>query len=278
MKIIIASISAFIIIVSQNAYAKCAGERNPCQVDNGIYHLELPEKRNEKPIPLVVFLHGAGGSGQSVMGNRYMIKPMLKRGYAVMAPTGGKTTGSRFPYMWNFYPQFENMRNDMEFLPKVVKDAAQRFGTSKTKVLLAGFSAGAFMVSYLACQKPNSFAAYAPVAGGFWRPHPEKCNGPINLFQTHGWDDKIVPLEGRILSKGKYVQGDIFKTLDIWRKENKCALIKPDETKIEGVFWMRKWEKCKSKMPIHFALHQGHHYVPNEWGDVVLDWFEEVVN
>ena len=40
-------------------------------------------------------------------------------------------------------------------------------------------------------------AAYAPVAGSFWRPHPdmEACAGPVDLLHTHGWRDKTVPLD-----------------------------------------------------------------------------------
>ena len=271
----LALLASGVLAATNNAWGKCGESTEPCKVDDGIYHLELPENSSDE-IPLVVFLHGAGGNGKTVMGNRRMIEPILKRGYAVMAPRGGKRAGSRFPYLWNFYPQFENMRDDMQFLPKVVEHAANKFNTSKDKVILAGFSAGAFMVTYLACEHPNMFAAYAPVAGGFWRPHPQKCEGPIQLLQTHGWADNTVPLEGRRLGNGQYVQGDIFKTLEIWRHANGCKLMKPDTTNTKGKFWVRKWEKCDSKIPLQFALHQGGHTVPKEWSELMINWFEEI--
>ena len=260
---------------TSGAHARCANQGTECKIDGGIYHIELPEK-DGSAAPVVIFLHGAGGNGAAVLRNRNMVPQLLKRGYAVIGPTGGGRPGSRFKTLWNFYPGFTGMRDDAAFLRAVADDAAKRFGTSRDKVLLAGFSAGAFMVNYLACDNPETFAAYAPVAGGFWKPHPKTCNGPVKLFHSHGWTDRTVPLEGRRLGGGRFVQGDIAYGLDLWRKANGCIEMRPDKNWVDNNFWRRSWNTCKTGGALEFALYPGGHTVPKGWADMVVDWFEKV--
>ena len=37
----------------------------------------------------------------------------------------------------------------------------------------------------VACHDPDSYAAYGPIAGGFWRNKPTGCAGPVKLLLTH---------------------------------------------------------------------------------------------
>ena len=48
-----------------------------CETASGGYFIEMPEAENP---PLVVFLHGYGGSGTGTMNNRDMVDPLLERG------------------------------------------------------------------------------------------------------------------------------------------------------------------------------------------------------
>ena len=174
---------------------------------------------------------------------------------------------------WNFRGD-PGGRDEIAFLTGVLADAAARFGLNPDAALLAGFSSGAFMVNYLACAAPQSFAAYAPVSGGFWRPHPAACAGPVRLFHTHGWVDGTVPLEGPFLGGGRFQQGDIFAGLEIWRHANGCVDEKPSGYAETGQFWRRKWENCGEGAALEFALFPGGHTIPPGWTDMALDWFE----
>lgn len=253
------------------ALADCNGEPGACTVPDGEYHLAMPEAVATPPV--VMFLHGAGSTGGNVFRNSALVDGLLARGYAVLAPTGARSFGSGSGRVWNFYPVWDG-RDETAFLKRVAADAAEKHGTSPERILLSGFSAGGFMVNYLACAAPDSFAAYAPVAGGFWRPHPETCSGPVRLFHTHGWADRTVPLEGRFLGGGQYQQGDIFAGLEIWRQANACADERPDSASEAGGFWRRKWTACADDSALELALFPGGHSMPAGWTDMVLDWFE----
>jgi len=257
------------------AQARCGDDPNSCRMPGGEYDLVLPITGSESP-PVVMFLHGAGGSGATVMRNKRLVNSLLARGYAVLAPTAQRSFGSGSGFVWNFFPGWEG-RDENQFLQDVAGDASRRFGFSRARILLAGFSAGGFMVNYLACDTPGAFAAYASVSGGFWRPHPDQCAGPVKLFHTHGWADKTVPLEGRSLGGGRYQQGDIFAGLEIWREANACAGENPDSYGDTGDFWRRKWTDCAPDSALELAMFPGGHRVPAGWGDMVLDWFEAQV-
>ena len=158
---------------------------------------------------------------------------------------------------------------------EIIADAALSHGVDPGRILLAGFSIGGSMTSYMACDAPDLAAAFAPVAGSFWRPHPEMdaCKAPVNLLHTHGWKDKTVPLEGRPLGGGVIEQGDVFYAMQIWRETYTCPGMRADSFATSGPFWHRKWETCEAGA-LEFVMHQGAHGIPRGWTNMALDWFE----
>lgn len=255
--------------------AGCLQDAAACQIDSGTYHIERPNELDPQvKIPAVVFLHGWGGSGQATMSNRGMIKALMARGYAVIAPDGRlRDTGPG--RTWDFHPARATtaMRDEASFVAAVADDAAARHGIDRDRVILAGFSIGGSTTSYIACKTPLAFAAFAPVAGSFWNPLPDGCAGPVRLLHVHGWTDTTVPLEGRRLSSG-VTQGDVFASMAIWRKTNSCQQPRPDGFDRTDGFQVRRWTGCTPSSALGFALHDGGHGIPKGWADLVLDWFE----
>ncbi|WP_308915124.1 alpha/beta hydrolase family esterase [Jannaschia sp. LMIT008] len=266
------------LLLSATAASACARGEDPCAVDLGTYRVAVPD--GAAPAggrSAILFLHGFGGSGNGTLGMSGTVRAITDRGYAVLAPDGlPRTEGG--PRSWAFLPpdQRPAARDEGAFFDQVVTDAADRHGVDPGRVMLAGFSAGGFMVSYLACADPSAFPAYAPVAGGFWRPHPASCAGPVKLLHTHGFRDSTVPLEGRPLRDGEWLQGDIFEGLAIWRAANGCAWPDPSGYARDDTYQRRRWD-CGDGAALEFALHDGGHGIPPGWADMALDWFEMVV-
>jgi polyhydroxybutyrate depolymerase len=195
---------------------------------------------------------------------------MLGRGYAVIAPDG-QTRETGQGRSWDFHPDRPATRDETAFLIAVADDAAARFGLDREAMLLAGFSIGGSMTSYVACQAPDAFAAYAPVAGSFWRPHPDACAGPVRLLHTHGRADRTVPLDGREISPG-FRQGNVFEAMELWRLTNGCS---PDpRTEPAGIYTVQRWTDCPPGADLRFALHEGGHSIPKGWARMAVDWFE----
>ena len=253
---------------------ECGGAETPCRVDLGDYHAAVPPNWTaEELYPVVLFYHGANGSGKNIGRNRGLAKTMTDRGYVVLAPNGLKMPGRNWTN-WALRDGREPWRDELAFTLQMLNDAEPRFRLDRSRVLVSGFSRGASLVWDFACHHPEHFTAYAPIAGGFWRPHPEACQEPVDMHHTHGFQDQVVPLEGRPLRSGRQ-QGDIFEGLLHWRALNDCPLLRPDRFDMGEAYQCRIWEECGSERQLQLCLHPGGHGLPQGWADRALDWFEE---
>lgn len=252
------------------AAADCNGAPEPCRLPNGTYHIAMPDGATG-PVPAILLLHGYGGEGQGMIRNKGMVSLMLARGFAVIAADGQPRENGK-GRTWDFHPDRPAGRDETAFLIAVADDAAQRYGLQRDHVLLAGFSIGGSMTSYVACAVPDAFAAYAPVAGSFWRPHPTVCAGPVRLLHTHGKSDRTVPLTGREIMPD-FVQGNVFEAMEIFRKTNLCGSSEAGRAETVGLYQIQHWTGCAPGSDLQFALHDGGHSIPKGWAQLAMDWF-----
>ena len=253
--------------------AACGVPEAECPTPHGFYRLALPESA-AGPVPALVFLHGGSSTAASVMRNTAMLAELSARGYALIAPEGQPRPG-RPRKNWGVHDNRDHPRDDIAFIARVLDDAA-RHGIDRDRVLLAGFSRGGSMVWDIACRAPATARAYAPVSGAFWEPLPKDCEGPVDLFHSHGWTDRVVPIEGRSFRDGTVVQGDVFAGLKVLRRANGCNPEQPDTAPMEttGNLWFRRWTSCPDGR-LDLMLHPGGHGVPKGWLTQALDWFED---
>jgi polyhydroxybutyrate depolymerase len=273
MRLLAATLALCLAALPVGAEPICGDPAVECPTPAGFYRLALPTGANG-PVPAVIFLHGWGGSSQGVMKNTAMLATLSARGYALIVPEGVKNSPEYKQRDWSVRDGSDYERDDLAFLAEVLNDTAAH-GIDRNRVLMTGFSRGGSMVWDVACHLPKAARAYAPIAGAFWEPLPATCAGPVDLFQTHGWTDKVVPLEGRSVAGGRLTQGDAFASLHILRNANGCDPQMPDTAPMEkdGDLWFRNWTHCPGGR-IDLMLHPGGHSVPAGWLDRALDWFE----
>lgn len=263
------------LLLPREAAAGCAGAEARCEAPGGTYHIVMPEGA-EGPVPALVFLHGWGSSGEGVL-RMGLADALTARGWALLAPDGTPREG-RSGRGWGFHPERPGPRDEIAFLEGVLAAAARDHGVDPARAVLGGFSIGGSMTSYLACARPEAFAAYAPVGGAFWRPHPEGCAGPVRLRHVHGWRDRTVPLEGRRVGSG-FEQGDVFRAMELWRAANGCSNHRADAFETgagEPQRWMRRWEECATGTALELVLFDGGHAVPRGWTEATIDWAERL--
>ncbi|WP_316013785.1 alpha/beta hydrolase family esterase [Roseobacter sp. HKCCA0434] len=254
-------------LASPLAAQVCGGPDDPCRVDGGFYHAALPDAAARGA---VVFLHGYGGRAAGVVSNAGLMQALAERGYAVIAPQGMPRFDGDAGGSWNSRAGEEEPRDDVGFVAAVADDAAARFGLPRDAMVLAGFSGGAMMTWRAACDAPGAFAAYAPVAGTFWRPMPTQCAGAVRLHHTHGTSDRVVPLAGRTLAAGVR-QGNVSRALATLREGQGCA---DAEARAGGAFTLTFWRDCAAG-ELALTLHDGGHAIPRGWSAIMLDWFED---
>lgn len=247
--------------------AAACGPGSACEIEGGVYHLALPEG---PALGVVVFLHGYGGDGARVVINAGLMRAFTEAGLAVIAPTAlPRREGT--PNSWNATAS-PVRRDDIAFIRAAAADAARRFGLPGPPLLAAGFSGGGMMVWRIACDAPEAFSAYAPVAGLLWRPLPAECAGPVRMLHVHGWSDPVVPIEGRTVGGGLLTQGDLFAGLATMRRASDCAADAPDAYEIRDAYLIRRWTRCAPGAGLALAVHPGGHAIPKGWAALVLDW------
>lgn len=251
--------------VNQAAFQQpaCGGE-TPCTVEGGEYYIHLPPgMKASKPKGAIFFLHGHRGKAINQIRNKSFLNMADELGVAFIAVQGLEGT-------WSFPTAPHHLRDEFSFFDRVLENVSKRFGVKRDRTLLAGFSSGAFMTWYLACDDAERFSGYAPIAGAFWKPLPESCKTrEPYLFHVHGTSDKVVPLAGRALGGGRWIQGDVYKSFDVWLHQ---ASVSEDSARqyTSGNLQCERWSPKGGVLEL--CLHDGGHSVRAEW--ITRAWME----
>jgi polyhydroxybutyrate depolymerase len=169
-----------------------------CEGLTRVYRLHIPEGLPENA-PLVVVLHGYGGPDPGILN-----KTADRHQFAACYPVGEKD--GRGKRCWNVgYPfQHDMTIDDVEFLTRLVRHLQDKHGFSRHNVFCVGMSNGGEMCYQLAAQRPNLFAAVAPVAGLMlnWLYKSDNSTVPVSLIEIHGTEDKTSVWQGDPENKG----------------------------------------------------------------------------
>jgi polyhydroxybutyrate depolymerase len=158
-----------------------------------IVHAPPAYREGGPALPVVLALHGGGGSAES-MEERYGLDASAdSAGMIVVYPDGVSSLIGRF-HTWNAgaccgRAKRENS-DDTGFLSAVIDAVVRDYGADAKHVFVTGHSNGAMMAYRLACAIPGKLAAIAPVAGesGF------DCPGArtVPVLHIHGTEDHCV--------------------------------------------------------------------------------------
>jgi predicted peptidase len=159
--------------------------------DESKYFVFVPHdyKKGAKPYPLIVFLHGRGGSSSDV-------KKLANGGLAAAIHKNEKTFGfivvfPQAPKPGNIWltNSPENQRA-MQILAEVQKT----YTVDPKRIYLTGLSSGGFGTWHLAVEHPEKWAAIVPICGG-GDPSQAKRIKNIPCWCFHGAADKTVKVD-----------------------------------------------------------------------------------
>tara|TARA_Y100000310_G_scaffold194711_2_gene194711 strand:+ start:3786 stop:4748 length:963 start_codon:yes stop_codon:yes gene_type:complete len=163
------------------------------------YFVHVPPRYDiKKSVPLIIDLHGGGGSFESAIIGTQMNKKSDSEGFIAVYPNSAESIdgGKR----WNNGPrliesQKESTANDIGFLNAMLDDLEIKFNIDKKRIYATGMSNGGFMTYRVACEMADRIAAIAPVASTLLM---DNCNPSrsISVIHFHGLKDKIVNFEG----------------------------------------------------------------------------------
>lgn len=176
----------------------------------------------EKPVPLVIFLHGGFGRGLQAEHTYNWDAEADKYGFVVVYPDGmGRS--------WNAGgdccgPAARDNVDDVSFITQLIRTISKSENIDGKRVYLAGMSNGAAMSYRYACEGSYPIAAIGSVSGGlsYVCEHPH----PVSVIEVHGIEDQNIPLGGGMGAKGvaKVQWLSAQKNLDVFRHANGCEL------------------------------------------------------
>ncbi|MEE6263863.1 alpha/beta hydrolase family esterase [Plantactinospora sonchi] len=179
------------------------------------------------PVPLVVMLHGAFGSGQQAEAAYGWNTAADRHGFVVAYPDGLHRSWAVSADCCG--PPARDDVDDVAFIGATVATISTRLPVDPHRVYAAGMSNGGMLAYQLACQT-TTFAAIGVVAGKLLGRCPSPA--PISVIHVHGTADDVVPYDGRpgALDNGgvgplpvRIDGGPVPEQIDRWREIARCA-------------------------------------------------------
>jgi len=185
--------------------------------------------RTDRPAPLVLALHGGGGSMEVMARDRLygLVAQSEASGWIVVFPNGYSRLAGKLA-TWNAGiccgAARDKGSDDVGFLRAVVADVQQRLRIDPQRIFATGMSNGGMMSYRLACEASDVFRAIAAVAGtdGTTECQPGR---PVPVFHIHAKDDDRVLFNGGSGSASD-THADFVSvpaTVDKWARLNACS-------------------------------------------------------
>ena len=153
-------------------------------------------------VPVVIMLHGAGGSGEDAITQTGWDAKADREGFVAVFPNGTPlrpALPTRFmtnPPLWNDGSGRGGMTvDDIAFISAMIDFLEAHYAADPARIYCTGFSNGASMTFSVGLNLSNRIAAIAPVSGHLWQPGKPLAY-PVPLLFIIGRDDPLNPIAG----------------------------------------------------------------------------------
>ncbi|MCA9802638.1 MAG: hypothetical protein KC777_11775 [Cyanobacteria bacterium HKST-UBA02] len=219
--------------------------------------VHVPEDKPDRPLPVVILLHGALTSPRLVQWiSRMSQKADSEKFYAVYpASTGGLLS------TWNAGeccgPAQKNEVDDIGFLSAVIDKMSTDYQVDPSRIYIAGVSNGGMMAYRAGCELSERVAAIASVEGFMASCHC-RPKVPVSVLAINGTEDRVIPIEGgtgRFWGFFPVKVKPASSALEFWLDRNRCL----DEPAIEehGHITKRTFVSPESNTEVCFYTIEG---------------------
>ena len=237
------------------------------------YLVRTPAVANpERPLPVLVMLHGAGGDGaRAEVATGFTADGDLDD-FIVVYPYGTQAADVPGELSWNAgaccgVPQREQ-RDDVGFISAMLDEVIAQHPVDESRIYLAGFSNGGMLTYRLSCELGERFAAIAVVAGAL---NVTVCEAPVpmSVLIIHGTADLTVPYIGGETNErtaARFGQWDNVSVADsaaFWRDRDGCEDL--PVTTVEGTASTDDYQGCADERTLEvITIDDGTHSWPRE--------------
>ena len=219
------------------------------------YMVAMPDITDGRRLPLVIDMHGAGGTNTAQEAATGFGRLALETGeWITVTPQALGTIAA-----WSVPGTVPG--DDIGFLEDVVVEMVANACVDPDRVYAVGFSSGAAMAAYLGCES-TLFDGVVPVAGVNLVRRCEDAP-PMSLVTFHGLADRAVPLTGLegwdtslFDDPQRFYRGDVRESVEAWARRNGCAET-PTETAFSGITTVYEWQDCGDGTVVVMYLTEG---------------------
>lgn len=159
-----------------------------------------PSVEAGQPLPLLLVLHGGGGTGRKMQRLLGFDAYADQRGFYVAHPDACDLSDGLRGGHWNDGRGTEMTSgvDDVKFLLEMIAEIGRRVPLDERRLYVTGASNGGMMTYRLGCETEGVFAGIAPVIANIPEPIFASCNpsAPLDFLAINGSADPLVPLEG----------------------------------------------------------------------------------
>lgn len=225
-----------------------------------------PQFDPTRPAPLVIVLHGLGGSGDLILAQSGFDVKADAEGFLVVAPDGtGDPAGWRTVFSFDF-------TDDVGFIGAIIDSVSGRYPVDSRRIYVTGYSNGGRLTHHVAADLSSRIAAAAVVAGAIGaRTERGQVNridpprAPVPMLMIHGDADPVVPYDGARPIPAP--EGARF-----WVRANECrSLDSRTDTLAAGGVVRETWDAgCRAPVVL-LTIRGGDHAWPSTSRRAVID-------
>lgn len=231
------------------------------------YNVHLPAGYDtaEGPFPVVIGLHGTGGSAVQFDRHYHLSEKADQAGFIAVYPNGVRSDGRLGIRTWNAgsccdFAVRENV-NDVGFISRLIDELIATYRADPSRIYVTGMSNGGMLAYRLAAEVPEKIAAIAPVSCSMVIDPPPVQTVPMPIIHLHSALDRIVPYEGGANALG-YQFPPVDSVLQVWAARNGCrseAQLVTDNGRYRQVQWVTD---DGTPLIIHYLTADGGHAWP----------------
>lgn len=239
------------------------------------WHALLPLNHDPgRPVPLVLALHGGGGSGVGfdAVTHGQFTREVARRGWVVAFPEGVANGWNDGRPLTGRRERARRGVDDVAFLSALIDHLRQTLGVDPERVYATGISNGGFMAIRLALDLSEKVAAVAAVTATLPRALAARVpTQPVGLLLANGTADPLVPYAGGEVRAFGRLRGAVFstdETIARWRgwvgaRQDARQVAIPDRDPHDGTrATLATWEATRGAAVARLRIDGGGHAWP----------------